>query len=80
VSKELLTPDELGELFGVNGETIQNWRRRNGWPCVKVGLTVRFTPEQVKQIITQQTVTPRVPGKLAGPLPGQTKRSAARST
>lgn len=76
---DLLTPEQVAEEFG--GGRTARWvlesRLRYGWPCVQVGRVVRFTPEQVAEILRRHTVT----GESALPaISGQTARSAARSS
>jgi hypothetical protein len=77
-----LTPAELGqELGGASHVQVLEWRRLNGWPCVRVGKTIVFTPEQVAQIMAEQSVVPKKT-TVVGPvsIPGQTKRSARRAS
>jgi len=71
----LLTPDDLAEEFGVPVSTVMLWNRDNGWPHVRVGRRIRWTPEQLEEILRRQSVTPAKAPKL----PGQTSRSARRS-
>lgn len=78
---EVRTTDELAALLGTSAAQIDQWRKRYGWPHVKIGRTVRFTTSQVDEILARHTVRdggktePRVPGQL----PGQTRLSALRN-
>ncbi|HEY0889594.1 MAG TPA: hypothetical protein VGE38_08290 [Nocardioides sp.] len=77
----LRTPADLADLFG--GETtarkVLDWRREYGWPCVEVGRTIRFTDEQVAEILAKHTVIGEQ--KASAPiLGGQTSRSARRAS
>ena len=76
----LITDTDLADQFGITVEELNVLRLRHHWPHVKLGRKhVRFTPEQVEQIIRQhsEAVTPGPAKPLA--FAGQTKRSAARS-
>lgn len=77
---ELLSDDGLAAIFGgdIDGRKVGDWRRRYDWPHITVGRTIRYTPEQVEQILRKHQVT--APAKKAAALPGQTKRSASRGT
>lgn len=77
MSNHLITPEEMAERWdGVAVSTVMEWNRRHAWPHVKVGHSVRWTEDQYQQILRQHTETTSA-GKSG--LPGQTKRSAARS-
>lgn len=73
----LLTPTDLAERWG-GGKTAR-WvieqRFKNGWPCVKVGRTIRFTQQQVDEIIRRQTVATAASVEAAG----QTLASSSRN-
>jgi hypothetical protein len=75
----LLTPAHLAAEFG-GGKTAR-WvlesRLKYGWPCVKVGRVVRFTSDQVEEILRRHTVQPDVDASTA--LDGQTSRSQKAS-
>jgi hypothetical protein len=38
----LLTKVEAGEIFRVHPKTIERWRRLHGFPCVRVGGSLRY--------------------------------------
>lgn len=58
MSDDLLTPDDLATVFGVKRRRVMEWQAKHGWPCVRVGRTIRWTPEQVEQIKARHTVSP----------------------
>lgn len=74
---ELLTPAEVAKRLRITPKKVMELRRVNGWPYVKLGRSIRFTPQQVEQIIGKQSVTPSA--STADALPGQTAASARRS-
>ena len=71
----LLTADDLAAIFGVTRRRIMEWQHAHGWPCIRVGRTIRWTPEQVEQIKAKHTITPHA----VKPADGRTARSASRS-
>lgn len=77
---KLLTEDDLAQEFMVPVETIQRWRRRRGWPHVKLSrFDIRFTESQVQQIVIMHSEAQKKRTAEKGKkLPGQTARSAAR--
>jgi phage terminase Nu1 subunit (DNA packaging protein) len=76
----LYTAAELAEIFGRSERQILEWRLQYGWPCVKIGRTIRFTEAQLEQILAQQSQTSKSAGDEATPaIAGQSKASAARS-
>lgn len=76
---DLLTPADFAARWG--GKVTPRWvleqRLANGWPCVKVGRTIRFTEEQYAEIKRRHTVIPDA--KDAPAIEGQTAASRARS-
>lgn len=76
---DLITDVTLAEKFGVTTKRLHSMRRYHHWPCVKLGNQIRFTPEQVTQIVDMQTVTAEAaPAARPAIVKGQTPRSAAR--
>lgn len=75
--ERLLTPADLGELFGVTEQKILEWRRRYGWPSIKVGRSIRFTSEHVEKILVVHTVDESEVQRLVRAT-GLTRLSAAR--
>lgn len=71
---DLLTPAQMAAEFEVPVSTVLEWNRRHDWPHVRVGNRIRWTREQLAEILRRQTVTPTKPTAL----PGQTGRSASR--
>ncbi len=59
MSDNLLTADDLAAVFGVNRRRVMEWQHIHSWPCVRVGRTLRWTPEQVEQIKAKHTITPQ---------------------
>lgn len=56
--EKLLTAEDLADHFGVSRRRVMEWQHQHGWPCVKVGRTFRWTPEQVEQIKAMHSVKP----------------------
>lgn len=76
---DLITPEQLAEKFGLTVEEVHKYRRKKVWPCVRFGRNdVRFTAEQVEQILALHTPASALPAKTPR-IAGQTARSAARS-
>ena len=71
----LLTADDLAAIFGVTRRRIMEWQHAHGWPSIRVGRTLRWTPELVEQIKAKHTITPHA----VKPADGRTARSARRS-
>lgn len=69
------TEDDLAALLGVTVDKAVSWRRRYGWPHVKLGREVRYTDADVQAIAAKH----HVESAAADSLPGQTALSAARS-
>lgn len=72
---DLLTAADLAAIFKTTPRRVMEWRVQYGWPCVKVGRTFRWTPEQVQQIKSRHTVS--ATGDLKS-TDKRTPRSAAR--
>jgi hypothetical protein len=72
----LTTDAALAEQFGITLTKLHELRKRNHWPHVRLGrFDIRFTDQQVEQIVAAQSVTPEQ-GKQ--PESGLTQRSASR--
>lgn len=71
----LYTETEVADLLHVDIDTVALWRRRYGWPHVKLGRQIRFTEANILAIQAQHSVK----GETVEGLPGQTSRSARRS-
>lgn len=78
----LHTDVEVADLLGLEVDALHELRVRHRWPCVKLGrFHVRFTDDQVRQIVAKHT-DPGKPTKKTvdeqalRPLTGQTKASA----
>lgn len=75
--EKLLTPDDLAVIFGVPRRRIVEWNHDRGWPCVRVGRIIRWTPEQVEQIKALQSVKAnRSPSDPRTPLSAKRSRRA----
>lgn len=72
---EFLTETELAEMLGEPEAKVIEWRRRYGWPHIKIGRQVRYTESDVRAIQALHHVS----GDKPAALPGQTALSAARS-
>lgn len=89
--ERLYTLDELAESFQLPKSTLAELCKREGWPHHRLGRAIRFTGEQVEDILANHLVSPGprreespFPGYRGhrarssdGRLPGQTERSAA---
>lgn len=75
------TPEQVAEEMQLPLATFLSLKKRHHWVGVKFGrFNLRFTEEQVKEIVRQHTESKNNAGQgSVGPLPGQTARSAARS-
>lgn len=78
---DLIAPEILADQFGskVDRRKVIEWTRRYGWPHVKVGRTIAFTPAQVEQIVALHSVDGSRE-HAAGRMPGQTALSARRAS
>jgi hypothetical protein len=76
MSAPLKTHVDLATLLNMPLSTVIELRKREAWPCVRLGRSVRFTDEQINQIVATHTVAdaPAKPTAIAG----QTARSARR--
>lgn len=76
----LLTPAQLGERLHLSEDQVLRLRRIHNWPCVQFNRkSVRFTEEQVAQIIDRHAADPKPAEEISLPaIAGQTKRSARR--
>lgn len=75
------TPAELAEILKTTERQVYDWRKQHGWPCIKIGRTIRFASEHVEAILAKHTVAERAEAKAAAILiEGQTKGSARRAS
>jgi uncharacterized protein YjcR len=70
-----LTDADLAEKLGEPEAKVVEWRRRYGWPHLKIGRQVRYTEADVRAIEALH----HVGTAKSETLPGQTALSAARS-
>lgn len=69
------TPEYLADLLGVKRPYVMQ-QARIRWPHVRVGRSIRFTDEQVAQIVAMSTVTPAPEQERADEWGQKTRRSA----
>ena len=75
----LLTPGDLAERFHISEPQVLILCRENRWPHVRLSRkAIRFTPEQVEQIVGLHSKTPKPAAETRAVIEGQTARSAAR--
>lgn len=74
----LTTEAQLADQFGIAVEKVADLRRRHRWPHVRLGrFDIRYTDEQVADIVrlhTEKVATPATPDLKVS---GQTARSAS---
>lgn len=71
----LKTHADLADRLALPLSTTIELRKREGWPHVRLGRKVRFTDEQIEQIITTHTTVDQVVEKVSS---GLTARSSRR--
>lgn len=75
---KLTTDTQLAEQFGLTVDKLHDLRKRHGWPHVRLSrFDVRFTDEQIQQIVASRSVAATKTFK--GLAAGLTSRSARRS-
>lgn len=78
MTESLLTPAQVGERLNLTAHQVLTLRLRNNWPCVEFNRkSVRFTEEQVAEIIERHTAE-REPEVDLPVIAGQTKGSRRR--
>lgn len=71
----LTTDVDLAASFGITVKKLHELRKRHHWPFVRLGrFEIRFTDEQVREIVAAQSVAPAT----KQPEVGLTARSANR--
>lgn len=77
----LTTEQDLAEdVLQIPVEKAAELRRRHHWPHVRIGrFDVRYTDEQVVQIVEMHTAVSEPAKKVTPTITGQTARSARRS-
>ena len=73
---ELLTPKQLADMLGKGEPFVAAKARSKAWPHVKLGRSVRFTPDQVAQIVAACTIEPSEKAKAAGSWGRRGRRTA----
>lgn len=76
---DLTTETQLAEQFGIKPERAAELRNKHHWPHVRLGrFDVRYTEEQVRQIVDLHTERAVPQSGPAVTVSGQTSRSASR--
>ena len=80
MTETLLTPAQLGERLNLTEDQVLRLRRIHKWPCVAFNRkSVRFTEEQVAQIIERHAADPQPEPEISLPaIAGQTRASRRR--
>jgi hypothetical protein len=74
----LTTDTDLAEKFDLDLERFHVLRKRHNWPHVRLGrFDIRFTEDQIEQIVASHSVAPK---RDIGNTSGLTGRSAARAS
>jgi excisionase family DNA binding protein len=55
-TENLLTKEEVCILLGVSYPTLHRWVKENKVPSIKIGSTVRFSPDVIKSLVSNSTV------------------------
>lgn len=78
---KLIKAADLAAEWEMQESELLRRRRRNGWPCVRLSRSdVRFTEQQVAQIVAMQSSVAKAPRAAAKSGTGQSQRSASRAT
>lgn len=51
ITNRLLNTNEVAELLGLKPQTLRMWVSQKRISCTKLGSSVRFTPDQVHELI-----------------------------
>lgn len=77
-----ITEAQLAERFQITPRKAADMRRAKNWPHLRLGSTIRYTPDQVEEIERSLTVRERPTSEASaypGAMPGQTAKSAAQN-
>lgn len=78
---KLIKAADLAAEWDMSEPDLLRRRRRYGWPCVQLSRQdVRFTEQQVEQIVAMQSRSGKPTPKKDSKSTGQTKRSASRAS
>lgn len=58
---QLLTCEDIAKIIGRTPRTIQRWARDRTVPHIRIGRTIRFTQDQVDEILAAYSVEPTTP-------------------
>lgn len=81
MSGGLLSPEALADELGITVVQVKELTRTQAWPCVRFSRkTIRYTPEQVEQIVAMHSRSgaadpPEEGAKVAQLRAAQTERS-----
>lgn len=75
---DFYTEADLAEMLNATERRIGEWRRIYSWPHLRIGRTIRFTQNDVEQIVAKHAREAEAE-PLAVTIAGQTKRSARRA-
>lgn len=57
---ELLSRGQVADLLGVCTRTIRRWEQVGRLPCVKIGRSIRYRSQDVKNLITKMNYKKRL--------------------
>ena len=80
--RKLLTVDEVAELFQVSASTVRDLCTKREWPHVRLGRAIRFSEDNLREIVEIQTVRASIETRRVNDLmarTGLTRRSAERA-
>lgn len=49
---------ECAEFLGISSSTLRKWQARHAIPFVKLAGSIRFRPEQIRQWVEENSVSP----------------------
>lgn len=50
----LLTAPEMAQVFHLKEGTFRDLSRRRGWPCFRLGRSVRWDLEEILKVVREQ--------------------------
>ncbi|UCE02545.1 MAG: helix-turn-helix domain-containing protein [Candidatus Latescibacterota bacterium] len=50
--QRLLTVSEVAQFLGVHAKTVYVWARRGLLPCIRLGRSIRFVPDDILRWIS----------------------------
>ena len=61
----LLTEDQVATQLGVSTDTLWRWRRAKRIPFRKLGRKIRYTPDDVEQIVNGSLIPAKAEARAA---------------